>query len=991
MNEGHVRFTYRLLNHHRESEIRLIDPHGRPPKSVFVRNEEEFVKACREAEGRYNIYVGVNERKLGGTKAEDVVSVNVIPLDIDPVRPKNQASTEAEVALAVETGRKVQAQLKALGLDSKLAMSSNGAQVWIKVAIRRGLRNAEVGIKEFQRGIVAEFEDERVRIDNVGDLPRVIKVIGTLSIKGDNTPERPWRTSEWLDPLAIPAVNKEFEAKLLTFDPKDAKPIQVKAAPLDEGELAGILERIGPKGRDLFDGRWQQYHYPSRSEAEMALCTLLALKGVEPSKTSSVMAEATIGKWNEEREGYRELTLGKAYVWVEERTAGGAGRSSKRPPPPGVIRAELGDTEWAELSPRGIDFVYETKFGEHRRHVITGHLEIVSRMTVDGDLYFKLRQDEEIVAQVGPLVERFSKEGRVLSQRHVKDALSAVLRKVTEGKEEAGHATYGVYSEAGILKVCEDPHPLKDEQATAWEQMRGSVAYVPTKADIKSYIDMLPFWHPYEVLPSQGAGFAAPFTPVLKRAEKLVPTVHNWSPETDLGKSLTQGMVSDKAFARENTSGPSLESKYRFVAQIDSSCTAQRVEEADRIDRKLWPHIKESSERWLVDKRGTRELEMLRYHSRSVFLMNGNAINFEGEGILKRLLIVRFDSSTRLGRMAKAEEVEEKYNALQPIGFQLVRWAVELYPREEDLLKALAGWEQEIRAVGSGWRSPKRAQAWAVVYLGLKILEEGCRRAGVGWEAPPIPDFVRDVAIPVEASTWGLRRSHASRFASWLSMWVVEHTRTIKTTFVEEGRASYSQEDTIQGEGEIFEGGSIKVGDKELPGFWVTNALLDVYNSRADGENRIPSLAELARQAADETGLPYAEALDPDGKHARKVPIGGRYVRAAFIPFSLWGDTSNLGNLGIRHEPGAIPKPHPDEGALGIGKPGGQKTPLNSQIPTGPPAPPIEKEVQSPTVWIGVCAVTRMRVRIKPGTKATYVHEDGTPCSHALMAKGGEG
>ena len=31
------------------------------------------------------------------------------------------------------------------------------------------------------------------------DLPRIVKVIGTLSVKGENTAERPWRLSYFID------------------------------------------------------------------------------------------------------------------------------------------------------------------------------------------------------------------------------------------------------------------------------------------------------------------------------------------------------------------------------------------------------------------------------------------------------------------------------------------------------------------------------------------------------------------------------------------------------------------------------------------------------------------------------------------------------------------------------------------------------------------------------------------------------------------------
>ena len=37
------------------------------------------------------------------------------------------------------------------------------------------------------------------KIDPMYDLPRIVKVIGALSVKGENTPERPWKLSYFLD------------------------------------------------------------------------------------------------------------------------------------------------------------------------------------------------------------------------------------------------------------------------------------------------------------------------------------------------------------------------------------------------------------------------------------------------------------------------------------------------------------------------------------------------------------------------------------------------------------------------------------------------------------------------------------------------------------------------------------------------------------------------------------------------------------------------
>lgn len=66
-SEKEVRECYRFLDHDRETEIRIIDPTRKNhPKSIWVRNEDDFVNCCKKYNERYNIYAGINERTSEG-------------------------------------------------------------------------------------------------------------------------------------------------------------------------------------------------------------------------------------------------------------------------------------------------------------------------------------------------------------------------------------------------------------------------------------------------------------------------------------------------------------------------------------------------------------------------------------------------------------------------------------------------------------------------------------------------------------------------------------------------------------------------------------------------------------------------------------------------------------------------------------------------------------------------------------------------------------
>ena len=87
MSNEDIRKFYKYLSHKKESELRLIRPRWKEepklPVTIFVNNENEFVNAIKKYDGELNIYVGINERKTGGNKDDDIEKITCIGHDID--------------------------------------------------------------------------------------------------------------------------------------------------------------------------------------------------------------------------------------------------------------------------------------------------------------------------------------------------------------------------------------------------------------------------------------------------------------------------------------------------------------------------------------------------------------------------------------------------------------------------------------------------------------------------------------------------------------------------------------------------------------------------------------------------------------------------------------------------------------------------------------------------------------------------------------------
>jgi DNA primase len=179
-----VREFYRFLAHdeHAYTELRLIDPSGRrKPKQLFVQSEEEFLKIVKQYDGKYQIYAGINQRKEKSGRKEAVDKVRTICIDIDAKRDKNQPASDYELARAEEVADKIISDLTEKGFKPPVkVMSGNGFHLFFsipEILVDDFSRDfVEDRIKRFNRWISKKYTDEYAGIDNIGDLPRIVKI-----------------------------------------------------------------------------------------------------------------------------------------------------------------------------------------------------------------------------------------------------------------------------------------------------------------------------------------------------------------------------------------------------------------------------------------------------------------------------------------------------------------------------------------------------------------------------------------------------------------------------------------------------------------------------------------------------------------------------------------------------------------------------------------------------------------------------------------------
>lgn len=237
-----IRATYRWLAHgdHGVSEVRVI----RPGKGIvgigFFDDEDAFVSECVRTNAAGNVYVGIQPRprrlldrapnavrplKSGGGR-NDVEVVTATVIDMDPARPKDTASTDDELAAALQSAAEAAGWCESEGLARPARMmSGNGAQLWFAVPpieLEDDNRDlVQANLKGFETEIRERVGSDAVKVDSIHDLARIIKVVGTVSHKGDDTPERPHRRSDALDGIER-VEDEQLRARLLEPPAPDA-------------------------------------------------------------------------------------------------------------------------------------------------------------------------------------------------------------------------------------------------------------------------------------------------------------------------------------------------------------------------------------------------------------------------------------------------------------------------------------------------------------------------------------------------------------------------------------------------------------------------------------------------------------------------------------------------------------------------------------------------------------------------------------------------
>jgi hypothetical protein len=244
---------------------------------------DEYEKLARDVEpfdGKGNIYVTINPCKpellaraanrlqftaKTTTSDNDILRDLWFIFDTDPLRPAEISSTDDELRAALAKRDDV-AQFLSKWAQTLFGMSGNGGHGLIRLIgypNNQETRQAKENLTHF---LAEKFTDEHVSLDNtVFNMSRIWKLYGTIAVKGDDVPDRPYRRSHlnipdpvpepvdlysYLDEIIPPEEKTESQPVVQSTAPKLQKPKKRKAT--DDYPLLDV-----PAYLNAWGGEWR--------------------------------------------------------------------------------------------------------------------------------------------------------------------------------------------------------------------------------------------------------------------------------------------------------------------------------------------------------------------------------------------------------------------------------------------------------------------------------------------------------------------------------------------------------------------------------------------------------------------------------------------------------------------------------------------------------------------------------------------------------------
>ena len=258
-------------------EVRIINSNKRVSSGYF-RDADTLIR-CLKSQNLTgcNIYFTINalndacyDRKQKNhfeqiTKATtsdgDIVGYDYLFIDIDPKRPADTSSTEAQIGMAKTIGNKGFEFLRDMGFEEPIvAYSGNGVHLLYKINLNNTPENKQL-IEKSLKTLDIIFSNNNASVDTSNHNPaRICKLYGSLAQKGTSSKERPHRMSYIAKyPKPIKTTSIKYLQKLCEKYPKEEKPQRYNRYSPMEFDLQNWLDKYGIGYKKVSSGDVDKY------------------------------------------------------------------------------------------------------------------------------------------------------------------------------------------------------------------------------------------------------------------------------------------------------------------------------------------------------------------------------------------------------------------------------------------------------------------------------------------------------------------------------------------------------------------------------------------------------------------------------------------------------------------------------------------------------------------------------------------------------------
>ena len=293
-------------------------PKGSPQKETVWVEKESLERVLRENAAKgWTTWLSLNEKEVGNDTIEGVKRIWNVWFDFDAEREdKSKPAAKKEKNEALSQAKKLKKAMEEFSVQGFIACSGNGYHVFFPV---EGFElPGEVFRREFNQKLKNFYKNIRektsLEFDTTTDIRRVTQPIGFQNMK---IPDCPLDTF-WVDSFekeGIESARKKNAQIIRAILNCELQPVEPKAGPIQHLSFEQLLAK-NKKAGDLYAGRWINYGYKSRSEAEQALITIFCTRGFSQNEIKTIMRDCKIGKWNEKEESYHDLTIKKGFEYA---------------------------------------------------------------------------------------------------------------------------------------------------------------------------------------------------------------------------------------------------------------------------------------------------------------------------------------------------------------------------------------------------------------------------------------------------------------------------------------------------------------------------------------------------------------------------------------------------------------------------------------------------------------------------------------------------